>query len=133
MNAPWPAPTPLAHRAAGAADPAADGGLRNLTHLMYALHTLSWFSAGIFSVVAIVINLVKRDSLPSAFYVSHFRWQARSFWFTVLWLVLTAPLWLLFVFPGYVAWFVIGMWYLYRFVRGWWAFAENRPMPVPAA
>ncbi|MBI5719194.1 MAG: hypothetical protein HZC37_16125 [Burkholderiales bacterium] len=100
-------------------------------HVMYALHTLSWFSLGIFSVVAMVLNYAKRGSTRSDFYLSHFRWQARSFWFTLLWLVLTSPLWLIFVFPGYAAWFLVGLWYLYRFVRGWWTFAENRPMPVP--
>lgn len=110
----------------------ADSALRPLLHVMYALHTLSWFSLGLFSVVAMVLNVLKRGTTRSDFYLSHFRWQARSFWFTLLWLVLTAPLWLIFVFPGYVAWFGIGLWYLYRFVRGWWAFAENRPMPVPA-
>jgi uncharacterized membrane protein len=110
----------------------AGGSLRTITHVMYALHLLSWFSFGLLSVVAMVINHVKRGELPDRFYLSHFRWQARSFWFTLLWLALTAPLWLLFVFPGYVAWFVVGLWYLYRFVRGWWAFAEQRPMPMPA-
>ena len=39
-------------------------GLRTLTHLMYALHILSWFSAGLFSVIAMVLNYVKRPDLP---------------------------------------------------------------------
>jgi uncharacterized membrane protein len=104
--------------------------LSTVTHIMYALHIASVFSAGIFSVVAIIINYVKRDSLPDDFFRSHFRWQARSFWFTLLWLVLTLPLWIAFI-PGWVAWVVIGLWYLYRFVRGWLAFAEGRPMPMP--
>jgi uncharacterized membrane protein len=105
--------------------------LTTLTHVMYALHTASWFSAGIFSVIAIIINYVKRPDLPDEFFRSHFRWQARSFWFTLLWLVLAAPLWLLFVFPGVAAYTVIGFWYLYRFIRGWLSFAEKRPMPAP--
>ena len=132
MNTPWPSPSTTVRSGAPASPEAeAESALRLLTHVMYALHTLSWFSLGIFSVVAIVLNYVKRDSLPNTFYLSHFRWQARSFWFTLLWLVLSAPLWLLVVFPGYAAWFLIGLWYLYRFVRGWWAFTEKRPMPVP--
>ena len=106
-------------------------GLRMLTHILYGLHTLSWFSAGIFSVVAIIINYVKRADLPDDMYRSHFRWQARSFWFTLLWLLLSSPLWALFVFPGWLAWSVIGLWYLYRFIRGWWTFSEGRPMPTP--
>jgi uncharacterized membrane protein len=105
-------------------------GLTTLTHVMYALHTASWFSAGIFSVIAIIINYVKRPDLPDDFFRSHFRWQARSFWFTLLWLILAAPLWIL-VIPGWFAYVVIGLWYLYRFIRGWLSFAERRPMPVP--
>ena len=105
-------------------------GLTTLTHVMYALHTASWFSAGIFSVIAIIINYAKRPDLPDDFFRSHFRWQARSFWFTLLWLVLAAPLWVL-VIPGWIAYVVIGFWYLYRFIRGWLAFASNQPMPMP--
>jgi uncharacterized membrane protein len=101
-----------------------------LTHVMYGLHTASFFSAGTFSVVAIILNYVKRADLPDEFFRSHFRWQARSFWFTLLWLALAAPLWIL-VIPGWIAYCVIGLWYLYRFIRGWWSFAEGRTMPVP--
>ncbi len=106
--------------------------LRLLTHVLYGLHTLSWFSGGIFSVIAMIINYVKRPDLPDDFYRSHFRWQARSFWFTLLWLVLSGPLWLAFWFPGVAAWFLISLWYLYRFIRGWLAFSDRRPMPMPA-
>jgi len=105
--------------------------LTALTHVMYALHLASWFSAGIFSVIAMIINYVKRPDLPDDFFRSHFRWQARSFWFTLLWLLATSPLFLLFVVPGIGAWTLVGFWYLYRFVRGWWAFSESRLMPVP--
>lgn len=107
------------------------GGLRTLTHILYGLHLLSWFSAGAFSVVAMIINHVKRPDLPDEFFRSHFRWQARSFWFTLLWLTLTSPLFLLFWLPGVAAWFVVGLWYLYRFIRGWLSFAESRSMPLP--
>ncbi len=106
--------------------------LRVLTHVMYGLHTASWFSAGIFSVIAMVLNYAKRPDLPDSFFRSHFRWQARSFWFTLLWLALTMPLFLLFVVPGVIAWALVGFWYLYRFVRGWLNLAEGRPMPMPS-
>jgi uncharacterized membrane protein len=110
--------------------PTQQADLRTLTHVLYGLHLLSWFSAGIFSVVAMIINYIKRPDLPNEFFRSHFRWQARTFWFTLLWLAVTSPLFLLFWFPGVGAWFLVGLWYLYRFVRGWWAFIENRAMPA---
>lgn len=106
-------------------------GWQNLLHALYALHLLSWASAGLFSVVAMTINYWKRWDAPSDFHRSHFRWQSRSFWFTLIALVLTAPLWVLFVFPGYFAWTLIGLWYLYRFVKGWWRLFEGRAMPWP--
>ena len=108
-------------------------GLSTLTHIMYALHTASFFSMGMLSVVAIILNYVKRPDLPDDFFRSHFRWQARSFWFTLLWLVVCAPLWLLLWLPGAFAYTVIGLWYLYRFIRGWLSFADGRPMPLPLA
>jgi uncharacterized membrane protein len=107
-------------------------GWRTLTHVLYGLHLLSWASLGLFSVAAMIINYIKRAELPSEFYLTHFRWQSRSFWYTLAALVITAPLWLVFVFPGYVAWTVIGLWYLYRCVKGWWFFAEGRAMPWPS-
>ena len=125
MKPPWPTSATTLSNAESEAQ------LRLITHAMYGLHTLSWFSAGLFSVVAMILNHIKRDELPNRFYQSHFSWQARSFWFTLLWLAITAPLWLLFVFPGYAAWFLVGLWYLVRFIRGWWNFFENRPMPQP--
>ena len=106
-------------------------GLRTLTHVLYGLHTLSFFSGGIFTVIALIINYIKRDDLPDDFYRSHYRWQARTCWFTLLWLVVTSPLFAFFFFPGWAAWSVIGLWYLYRFLRGWWNFNEGRAMPVP--
>ncbi len=106
--------------------------LRLLTHVLYGLHTLSWFSAGTFALIAVIINYIKRPDLPDDFYRTHYRWQTRSFWWTLLWLLATAPLWLFFMIPGAAAWFVIGLWYLYRCIRGWLAFVSRKPMPVSA-
>ena len=36
---------------------------RTLTHVLYALHTITWFSGGLFSVIAMVINYLQRDTL----------------------------------------------------------------------
>ena len=106
-------------------------GLTTLTHVLYALHTASWFSAGVFSVIAMIVNYVKRPDLPNDFFRSHFRWQSRSFWFTLLWLLLALPLWILVV-PGWIAYTGIGLWYLYRYIRGWMSFASGRSMPFPS-
>ena len=103
---------------------------RTLTHVLYALHTVTWFSGGIFSVIAIVINMLNFGSLPDDFYRSHWRWQSRTFWFALISFVVALPLWFLFVFPGWIAYTIISLWYLYRCLRGWIAFNDGRPMPA---
>ncbi len=106
------------------------GEPRTLTHVLYALHTVTLFSGGIFSVIAIVINMLNFGSLPDDFYRSHWRWQSRTFWFALIAFIVTAPLWLLLAFPGWIAYSVICLWYLYRCIRGWIAFNDRRPMPA---
>ena len=50
-----------------------------------------------------------------------------TFWWTLLWLIVTGLLWLLFVLPGWIAYSIIGLWYIYRCIRGWLRFNESRP------
>ena len=79
-------------------------------------------------VIAFVLDLVKKDDAAGSWQESHFRWRIRS----VLWAgglyLLTSPLWLLLLAPGWIAWSVISIWFLYRIVRGWLNLNENRPI-----
>ena len=69
-------------------------------------------------VVALVIDLVKRDDAVNTWQASHFSWRIRSvLWAGVLYL-LTSWLWLLFIVPGWIAWGLISIWFLYRIVKG---------------
>jgi uncharacterized membrane protein len=43
---------------------------------------------------------------------------------------ITAPLWLLLIAPGWIAWGIISLWFLYRVLRGWLALNDRRAMPV---
>ena len=80
--------------------------------------------------VALVIELVKRSDAQGTWQASHFSWRIRTvLWAGVLYIV-TAPLWLLFFLPGWLAWCVISLWFLYRIVRGMVAMNENRPLNV---
>ena len=69
-------------------------------------------------IVAVIIDVVKRDDARGTWQESHFSWRLRS----VLWAgalyVVTAPLWLFFFVPGWIAWTIISIWFLYRIVRG---------------
>jgi uncharacterized membrane protein len=99
---------------------------RTVMHVLYALHTVAWASMGALAVIALIINYIKRADEHDAIYVSHHNYMIATFWWTVLWLVVTSPLWLLFFLPGAVAYTIIGLWYLYRCIRGWLRFAEGR-------
>ncbi len=79
--------------------------------------------------VALVIDLVKRGDATGTWQASHFSWRIRTvLWAGVLYLV-TSPLWLLLVLPGWIAWGIISIWFLYRIVRGMVSMQDNRPMP----
>ena len=80
--------------------------------------------------VALVIDLVKRSDAQGTWQASHFSWRIRTvLWAGVLYIV-TAPLWLLFFLPGWLAWCVISLWFLYRIVRGMVAMNQSRPLNV---
>ena len=78
--------------------------------------------------IAFAIDLFKREDAAGTWQASHFSWRIRS----VLWAgglyLLTAPLWLL-ILPGWIAWVLISLWFLYRIVRGWLALSNNQPTP----
>lgn len=100
---------------------------KTLTTVIYALYAVSLL-VGISAIVAIVMNYIKRDEMAGTFLESHFRWQIRTFWFGLLWLIIGA---LSFVFV--IGWFVLvagGVWYIYRIVKGWLRLNDNQPMYV---
>ncbi|MEJ5991440.1 hypothetical protein WG902_15660 [Ramlibacter sp. PS3R-8] len=99
---------------------------RTLMHVLYGMHTVSPFTFWTLSVVALVIHYVKRADESDALYVAHHNYMIRTVWWTALWLALSAPLWFLLFLPGAIAWCIVGLWYLYRCLRGWLRFNDNR-------
>ena len=69
-------------------------------------------------IIALVIDLVKKSDAQGTWQASHFSYRIRTVLWAGLLYLLTAPLWLLFIFPGWIAWGVISIWFLYRIVRG---------------
>ncbi len=103
-----------------------DEGLRTWGWISYILHLIVAVAAVLpgaqvsiaLLVVALVIDLAKRGDAANTWQASHFSWRIRSvIWAGVLYLV-TAPLWLLFIVPGWIAWGLISVWFLYRIVKG---------------
>ena len=90
------------------------------------------------SIIAVIINYVKRGDARGTWLESHFRWQIRTFWFALAWVVLIALVGgvLTVVLVGFaILWgglFLLGVWAIYRIARGWLALQDRRPMPAPA-
>ena len=114
-----------------------DDSLRTIGHISYALHAVVAIGAVLPGVqasvvlllAAFILDLVKRDDARGTWQESHFRWRIRSVLWAGLLYIVTIPLWLLLVAPGWIAWVVISIWFLYRVVRGWLALNDRRPMP----
>jgi uncharacterized membrane protein len=114
-----------------------ESSLKTVGHVSYLLHLIVAVGAVMpgaqasvaLLIVAFVIDLVKKDSAAGTWQESHFSWRIRTvLWAAGLYLV-TAPLWLLLFVPGWIAWGVISIWFLYRIVRGWMNLNANVPMP----
>lgn len=103
-----------------------DEGLRTWGWISYLLHLVVAVAAVVpgaqvsimLLVVALVIDLVKRGDAANTWQASHFRWRIRSVLWAGVFYVLTAWLWLVFIVPGWIAWGLISIWFLYRIVKG---------------
>jgi uncharacterized membrane protein len=103
-----------------------------LTGILGAATVVGAFLTGWPSIIAVILNYVKRSDVRGTWLESHFRWQIRTFWFGLLWIALC---WL-FVLGTLgigilIAWLpmiLIGLWFIYRIVRGWLALGDGRPM-----
>ena len=117
------------------------------TQLIYALHAFSLltgilgaatvigaFLTGWPSIIAVILNYVKRSDVRGTWLESHFRWQIRTFWFGLLWVALCLGfVAITFGIGIIVAWLplmVVTLWFIYRIVRGWTSLTTRRPMYV---
>ncbi len=127
----------------------ADASLVRITHLVYGLHALGLalgafgaasvlgsFLFGWPSIIAVIINYVKRGEARGTWLESHFDWQIRTFWFALAWALLVGlvslPLTLVFGL-GIATWvaglFLLGVWAIYRIARGWLRLNARQAMP----
>ncbi len=112
--------------------------LRTVGNISYALHAIVAVGAVVpafqpsvlILIAAFVLDMVKRGDAKGTWQESHFSWRIRS----VLWAgglyLLTSWLWLLLIAPGWIAWGLISLWFLYRVVRGWLALSDGKAMPA---
>jgi uncharacterized membrane protein len=101
--------------------------LKTLTTVIYALYALSLF-AGVTAIVAIVLNYIKLDDAKGTWLESHFSWQIRTFWWSVVWFIVGLIAWL--ILAGWIVWGVAGIWFIYRIAKGWLNLNDGKPMPM---
>lgn len=109
------------------------GTISYVLHLIVALSAL--IPGGQFGpmllIAALILDLVKKDGAKGTWHASHFRWRIRTVLIAGVLYLVTAPLWLLLVAPGWIAWLVISVWFLYRIVRGMVAMNKGQAMEMP--
>jgi uncharacterized membrane protein len=103
-----------------------------LTGILGAATVIGAFLIGWPSIIAVILNYVKRDEARGTWLESHFRWQIRTFWFGLLWVMLCVFFVIMTLGLGIlIAWIPLGfiaIWFIYRIVRGWIALNARRPM-----
>lgn len=121
--------------------------LVTLGHVIYGLHAFSLvtgivgaatvvgaFLTGWPSIIAVILNYVKRSETRGTWLESHFRWQIRTFWFGLLWVTLCLAFVVVTLGIGLlIAWLplgVVGFWFIYRIARGWLRLSDRSPMYV---
>jgi uncharacterized membrane protein len=102
-----------------------DSSGKNLTTIIYALYAAA-FLFGITAIVAIIMNYIKKDDVAGTWLESHFRWQIRTFWFSLLWGVIGVVTSVILV--GWVVLIANGIWIIYRIAKGWLNLNDDKPM-----
>ncbi|MEW8185481.1 MAG: DUF4870 domain-containing protein [Candidatus Thiodiazotropha endolucinida] len=98
---------------------------KTIAMAVYALQALSFLFVITF-LIAVIINYVKRDDVRNSWLESHYRWQIRTFWFSLLWIVIGYLT--IFILIGYLVLLVIMVWLIYRIIKGWLRLSEGREM-----
>ncbi len=114
--------------------------LNTVGTISYVLHLIVAVSAivpggqmgPLFLVVALILDMVNRDRAAGTWHASHFRWRIRTVLIAAALYLLTFPLWLLLLVPGWIAWTVISIWFLYRIVTGFMAMNKGQEIGTAA-
>lgn len=107
---------------------------KKITQIVYFLQALA-ILVGVAHIAGVIINYLKQEEVKGTLFESHFRWQVRTFWFSILWSVIGfVTVWLMIDFGkvlfvlGFVIMIATGIWYVYRVVKGWLCLNAGKPM-----
>jgi uncharacterized membrane protein len=93
---------------------------------------------GIVGIIAIILAYVKRGEAAGTWLASHYRWLIRTFWYSLLWGIVGALIFVLLAIIviglvilgiGYAIWVATTIWVLYRLIRGYLLFNASQPIP----
>jgi uncharacterized membrane protein len=115
-----------------------EDSLRTVGHISYLLHTIVAVGAvlpgaqasTLLLIIAFILDLVKKGDAAGTWQESHFAWRIRTVVIAAILYAVTAPLWLLLIAPGWIAWGIVSIWFLYRVIRGWVNLNGGRAMPT---
>ena len=112
-------------------------------HIVYGLHAFAivlgitgaatvvgGFVGSVPSIIAVIISYVKRGGARDTWAASHYRWQIRTFWFALLWMIIGVLLVVTLVGApvGLIVLIVLTLWLIYRIARGWLRLLDKQPM-----
>jgi uncharacterized membrane protein len=108
--------------------------LNTVGTISYVLHLLVAVGAIIpggqfgplFLFVALLLDMLNRSGAEGTWHASHFRWRIRTVLIAAGLYLVTAPLWALFLVPGWIAWTAVSIWFLYRIVTGFMAMNKGQ-------
>ena len=107
--------------------------MRTVMHIVYGLFALGVITSGFlgFAVIfAVVLAYLKRGDFAGTVYASHIDWILKTFWWGLLWLVLSLIGTLFYL--GWIALVILGVWLAYRLIRGWLALFAGEPAQADA-
>ncbi len=106
-------------------DKGSDKSYVTITNIIYLLQAIAVFTAFPFF-IAVIINYVTKEDVKGTLAESHYRWQIRTFWYSLLWGIIGAVL--VFFLIGYVILFINYVWVIYRIIKGWLSFNNGQEL-----
>ena len=102
----------------------------HLALIVYILYFVGYFT-GISALIGVIIAHIQAGEEPDPVMRSHYRFQIRTFWIGLLYLVIGGVLTIVVIGFAVLLWWFI--WSLIRNVKGVLALNENRPIQNPTS